>query len=208
MEVKYFGNSCFRIKGKDTVLLTNPFDHSLGIKLSGLTADLALFSSNKDSKKNFNLVKSALNREKPFLIDEPGEYEAGGVFVLGIPFNGKTIYIITIDGMRLGFLGEIKEKLTEKELEEIDGVDILFLPVGGNSVLSEKQALFIQEKIQPKIIIPMSFKVPSLKINFTGVEEFLKEIGAEGLNALDKLIIAKDRLPLEKEVILLNAKKN
>ena len=180
MEVKYFGNSCFRIKGKDIVLLTNPFDSSLGIKLSDLAADLVLFSSKKDSKENSSLVKNALNRKETFVIDEPGEYEVGGVFVLGIPFDKKTIYIITIDGMRLAFLGEISHKVTEKELEEIDGVDILFLPVGGNSVLTEKQAAYIEEKIQPKIIIPMSFKIPSLKIDFAEVGEFLKEIGSEG----------------------------
>ncbi len=208
MEVKYFGNSCFRIKGKDIVLLTNPFDSSLGIKLFGLDADLVLFSSKKDSKENSSLVKNALNRKEPFIIDEPGEYEVGGAFVLGIPFDRKNIYIITVDGMRLAFLGGISQKVTEKELEEIDGVDILFLPVGGNSVLTEKQAAYIEEKIQPKIIIPMSFKIPSLKIDFNGVDDFLKEIGSEGINPVDKLIIAKDRLPLEKEVILLNAKTN
>jgi len=190
------------------LLLTNPFDSSLGIKLSGLDADLVLFSSKKDSKENSSLVKNALNRKEPFIIDEPGEYEVGGVFILGIPFDKKTIYIITINGMRLAFLGEISHEVTEKELEEIDGVDILFLPVGGNSVLIGKQAVHIQEKIQPKIIIPMSFKIPSLKVNFNEVDEFLKEIGSEGLNSVDKLLIAKDRLPLEKEVILLNAKTN
>ncbi len=208
MEVKYFGNSCFRIKGKDIVLITNPFNSSLGIKLSGLTADLVLFSSKKDSKENSSLVKDALNRKETFIIDEPGEYEVGGAFVLAIPFDNKTIYIITVDGMRLAFLGEISQKIAEKELEEIDGVDILFLPVGGNSVITEKQAAYIQEKIQPNIIIPMSFKIPSLKMEFNEVDEFLKEVGAEGLNPVDKLLIAKDRLPLEKEVILLNAKTN
>jgi len=208
MEVKYFGNSCFRIKGKDIVLITNPFDSSLGIKLSGLTADLVLFSSKKDSKENSSLVKDALNREETFIIDEPGEYEVGGAFVLAIPFDKKTIYIITVDGMKLAFLGEISQKVSEKELEEIDGVDILFLPVGGNSVITGKQAAYIQEKIQPSIIIPMSFKIPSLKMEFNEVDEFLKEVGAGGLNPIDKLLIAKDRLPLEKEVILLNAKTN
>ena len=208
MEIKYFGNSCFRIKGKDIVLTTNPFDASLGIKIPKFETDIVLFSASLENKKDLGVIKGALNRKEPFVINEPGEYEVGGAFILGIPFGKKTIYIITIDGMRLIFLGQITDKLSDKELEEVDGVDILFLPVGGKPVISEKQAASIVEKVQPKIVIPMSYKVANLNIDFASVDEFLKEIGSEGLSPIDKLLISKEKLPLEEEVILLDAKKN
>ncbi len=208
MEIKYFGNSCFRIKGKDIVLTTNPFNASLGIKIPKIETDIVLFSSSLENKKDLGVIKGALNRKEPFVINEPGEYEVGGAFILGIPFGKKTIYIITIDGIRLVFLGQIKDKLSDKELEEVDGVDILFLPVGGKPVISEKQAASIVENVQPRIVIPMSYKVTNLNIDFASVDEFLKQIGSEGLRPIDKLLISKEELPLEKEVILLDAKKN
>lgn len=199
MEIKYFGNSCFRFKGKQIVLTINPFDPSLGIKISGLTTDIVLFSEKKDTHLS-SLVAKTVSREKLFIIDGPGEYEVGGVFILGIEEKGSTFYVITMDDLRLVFLSDLKEKLSDKQIEDIDGTDILFLPAG-----DAKQALEIINQFEPKIIIPMAYKLPELKLDLTPLDSFLKEIGQEATTT-DKLIISKDKLPLEKEVVVLNAR--
>ncbi len=205
MEIKYFGYCCFRLKGKDLVLLTNPLLSSLGLKVPPLTADIIVDS---DKKENEDLAKiKAVKREAPFVIDEPGEYEVGGTFILGLPGGGgKPFFIITMDGLRLAFLGDQKEKFPDKQLEEVDGVDILFLPVGGKSVFTPQEAVEVVNQIEPKIIIPMAYKIPQLNLDLAPVADFLKEMGMEEIQPLEKLITSKDKLPLEKEVIVLSAK--
>lgn len=199
MEIKYFGHSCFRLKGKEIVLVINPFDPSLGIKISGLMSDIVLFTDKKDSYLSPLIVKP-VTRENLFVIDSPGEYEVGGVFILGISTGKKTSYVVSMDDLRLVFLSDLKEKLSDKQIEDIDGTDILFLPAG-----DAKQALEIINQIEPSIIIPMAYKLPELKVELPLLEDFLKEIGQEA-TAIEKLIISKDKLPLEKEVVVLNAR--
>lgn len=188
------------------VLTTDPFDSSLGLKISAQDADIVLFSS--PTKTDIGkLINKTVSREKLFVIDGPGEYEVGGVFILGIEGKGSTIYVITMDGLRLVFLGGLNEKLNDKQIEEIDGVDILFLPVGDKKIALEvKSAVEIVNQVEPQIIIPMAYQIPGLKLELAPLDDFLKEIGQEEKAPLDKLIIAKDKLPLEKEVVILNAR--
>jgi len=197
MEIKYFGHSFFRLKGKEMVLVTNPFDASLGLKVPPQTADIVLSSSPIKIELN-KIINKTVSREKLFVIDSPGEYEVGGIFVLGTAGEKATFYVISMDDLRLVFLGGLSGKLSDKQLEEIDGVDILFLPVGDKKNLSAaKQALEIINQVEPKIIIPM---------NYQSLSGFLKELGQEEKAPLDKLLMTKDKLPLEKEVVVLNAR--
>jgi len=197
MEIKYFGHSFFRLKGKEMVLVTNPFDASLGLKVPPQTADIVLSSSPIKIELN-KIINKTVSREKLFVIDSPGEYEVGGIFVLGTAGEKTTFYVITMDGLRLVFLGGLSGKLSDKQLEEIDGVDILFVPVGDKkNSLAGKQTLEIINQVEPKIIIPM---------NYQSLSGFLKELGQEEKAPLDKLLMTKDKLPLEKEVVVLNAR--
>lgn len=197
MEIKYFGHSFFRLKGKEMVLVTNPFDASLGLKVPPQAADMVLSSSPIKIELN-KIINKTVSREKLFVIDSPGEYEVGGVFVLGTAGEKTTFYVITMDGLRLVFLGGLSGKLSDKQIEEIDGVDILFVPVGDKkNSLAGKQTLEIINQVEPKIIIPM---------NYQSLSGFLKELGQEEKAPLDKLLMTKDKLPLEKEVVVLNAR--
>ncbi len=207
MEIKYLGHFCFRIKGKQMVVLTDLLDDSSGLKLpSGSTSDLVISSTPINEQKIKAMIKP-VKREETFVIDRPGEYEVGGLFVLGIGFKSKiTVYVVTIDDLRVGFLGGLTDKLSDKQLEELDGVDILLLPVGGKPYIDSKQANFLIDKIQPSFVIPMAYKMPGLKIDLETVDEFLKEVGAQDTKAIDKLLVSKESLPLEREIVVLNAK--
>jgi len=206
MEIKYFGHSFFRLKSKEMVLITNPFDSSLGLKVPPQAADIVLFSSLAKIELN-KIINKTVSREKLFVIDNPGEYEVGGIFVLGTAGEKTTFYVMTMDGLCLVFLGGLSGKLSDKQIEEFDGVDILFLPVGDKEkLLAAKQAVEIINQVEPKIIIPMSYQLPGLKLDLAPLTVFLKEIGQEQKAPLDKLLITKDKLPLEKEVVILNAR--
>jgi len=220
MEITYLGHSCFRIKGKKNIIVTDPYEDSVGFKIPRASADIITLSHHHQDHNNISAVKGTTKRKEPFIVDGPGEYEISGVSIFGIAsFHDKsggakrgenTIYLITIDGLRLAHLGDLGHKLTEAELEELDGVDILFIPVGGTYTIDDNEAIEVIGQIEPRVIIPMHYKTSDMKSDFgieITVDDFLKAIGEEANKAKDKLIISKDKLPEEREIVVLKRKR-
>lgn len=217
MEIQFLGHSCFRIKGREMILLTDPFEpSSTGLKFPKTFADIITVSHSHPDHNFFEGVKGTKRRPQPFVITGPGEYEIGGVGILGISsfhdeVGGKkrgknTIYIINMDEIKLVHLGDLGHQLAEEQIEEINGVDVLFVPVGGKYTLDSQGAIEVVGKIEPRIVIPMHYKLPGLAFDLAPVEEFLKLAGGEEIKPLPKLLITKEKLPEEKEVVVLNAR--
>lgn len=217
MEIQFLGHSCFRIKGKKAILITDPFNpENVGLKFPKTTADIITISHNHGDHNNFLAIGTGTNRPEPFVVNGPGEYEISGVSILGIPSfhddssgsqRGKnTIYAINIDDISLVHLGDLGHKLTDEQVGEINGTDILFVPVGGIYTLDAAKAVEVVAQVEPKIVIPMHYRLPGLTFELAPVEKFLKQMMAEEIKPLDKLFILKDKLPEEKQVVVLNAR--
>ncbi len=103
-------------------------------------------------------------------------------------------------------MGQLKQKeLTEEQIQKIGDVDILLVPVGAGGSLSAEEARKIILQIEPKIVIPMYYRIPGLKIKLESVEGFLKIMGVKGAETLDKLSLKeKDLTSEETRVVLLN----
>jgi len=121
--------------------------------------------------------------KKPFVISGPGEYEVKGVFIKGLPSFSEydkekrinTIYTVSLEGMNICFLGAVNTPELQKETEEaIEEVDVLFVPIGGDGVLSASQAYKLAVSIGPKIIIPIHYGDIGDK---EALKVFLKEAG-------------------------------
>lgn len=216
MQLNWYGQSCFKITAsfKKNILISiiiDPFSEEIGIKLPKLEADILLISHNHFDHNN---IKSVLNN--PFLIINPGEYEIKGVFIQGIQsfhdnFDGKergsnTIYVIEAEEMRICHLGDLGQKeLTSEQLEKIGEIDILMIPIGGESTISGKEALKIISQIEPKIVIPMHYYLPKLKKPLEKPDNFFKNLGIKKIEPINKLSIKKkDIISDETKVVVLN----
>jgi L-ascorbate metabolism protein UlaG (beta-lactamase superfamily) len=219
MEICYLGHSSFKIKGKEVTLVTDPYDSTgapyLGFRFPKVEADVVTISHSHEDHNAAGLVSG-----NPFVISSPGEYEIKGVSVfgfssyhdekLGKEYGANTIYLIEMDGMRLCHLGDLGERLNDEKLEEIDGVDILMVPVGGFYTIGPKVAVELITKVEPKVVIPMHFKTEfsgSELDKLVSVAEFLKELGVEQVAPLPKFLISKDKLPqAERQIVILERK--
>lgn len=216
MEIKYYGHSCFRIKGKNVTVVTDPYSSDLGWNLPKIMAEIVTISHHHFDHDNLTAITGTTVRLEPFVVDGPGEYEILGVFIYGFAsfhdnksgaLRGQnTIYLINIDGLKVAHLGDLGEKLNDRLREELNGVEVLLLPVGGNYTIDAIQAVEVINQIEPKIVIPMHYRLPGTKIQeIAEVEEFLKEAGVT-VAPIDKLNITKDKLPQNRQIILLNAR--
>jgi L-ascorbate metabolism protein UlaG (beta-lactamase superfamily) len=206
MVISYLGGQCFKISQGDLTLAINPPAKDSKLAHPRFGADIALVTLNHG---DFNGTDNAsFGERQPFVIQGPGEYEIKGVAVrgFGVPTTyGKgetinTIYSVSLDGLNLCFLGALSQpELPAAAKQELDEVDILFVPVGGGEVLDHKAAYKLGVGLGPKVIVPMHYDAGSLK-------SFLKEAGAEGVKAEEKLTVKrKDLDGKEGEVVVLSA---
>ncbi len=197
MVIQWYGHACFRIQGNstDATILIDPFDASIGWKLPRLSADLVLVSTDTKEHNAIETVKKGEDKE-PFIVQEAGEYEVRGVVVYGIPLSSSSrFFVIRVDEMTILHCGTLNRELTEAELDSIGRVDILILPVGGANVLDAKKANEIVSEIEPRIVIPMQYRLAGLKTVHESADPFFKALGIKPLEPQDKYKILKKDLP-------------
>jgi len=209
MDINWLGHSCFRIKGRQAVIVTDPFPPDLGYSPGKLTADIVTVSHQHPSHSYVQGVSG-----EPKLVIRPGEYEISGVLIIGIPTfhdaegggkRGKnTVYLMEVDGITVCHLGDLGHVLTAEQIEEIDDVDMLLLPVGGVSTIDAPMAAEVIRQLEPKVVVPMHYKTPALNRELGSVEKFLKEMGVEGVNSQPKLSLTPSSLPFSTQVFLLD----
>lgn len=211
MTITWLGHSCFKIQDKEVTVVTDPYDSSVGFKLPRLSADIVTISHDHYDHNNIDGVHGIGG--EPFLISGPGEYEVKGVFVYGIPFwhdksQGKErgeniVYRIEMEGISVAHLGDLGHTLSEEQTSKLDGVDILLIPVGGKYTIGAREATEVINEIEPRIVIPMHYKIHGLKLDIDPVDKFLKEMGASKAEKLPKLKISKKDLPQEETKVIL-----
>jgi L-ascorbate metabolism protein UlaG (beta-lactamase superfamily) len=194
MHIHYFGLSSFKLITKEATVITDPFDKESGLTPPRGAADIVILS-----EKNNELYSATSGISgTTFLINDAGEYDVKGVTVSGIPLEQDnryiTAFLIESEDIKILDLSHIKDfNMKEGELEELGDIDILIIPVGGDSVLDAAKASKIVNEIEPKIVIPSHYQIPGLKLKANGVEKFIKEMGGKA-ETMDKLLIKKKEL--------------
>ena len=207
MIITYLGGESFKVSFGDTTLAFNPISKDSSLKSSKFGADVVLSTINHPDMNGIDQV--SFGEKKPFAITGPGEYEVKGVFIKGFGsesnYDGErrinTIYSVTLEGMNICFLGALGQEQLPKEADEgLDGIDILFVPIGGEGVLEASRAYKLAVSLEPKLIIPMHYGDIGEK---DSLKTFLKEAG-ENPKAEPKLTLKKKDLEgKDAEVVVL-----
>lgn len=216
MDITYLGHSSFKIKGKNTTVITDPYDPAMvGLKFTKNEADIVTVSHNHADHNKVDLVQNV-----KMVINNPGEYEVMGVSIIGIEVDhdneggkqrGKnTIFILEIDSIRIAHLGDLGHKLSDKVIESMGDIDVLMIPVGGFYTIGAKEANDIVKEIEAPYVIPMHYKEAGLNDEIASkiapVDDFLKDCSLE-VDKLDKLNIKKELIDYEKQKVVLLQKK-
>lgn len=208
MEIKYLGHSCFRIKGKNTTVITDPFSPDTGLTLGKQTADIVTVS-HQHPGHNFTEGIGGT----PRIVSRPGEYEIGDAIIIGLAafhdaekglIRGKNVvFVVAMDELTICHLGDLGTPLKESELEELGKVDILLVPVGDMSALNAAAAARLVRQIEPSIVIPMHYQLADSNRELEPVGRFLSEMGTEGIVPQAKMTITRSNLPLTTQVVVL-----
>src|SRR6185295_13244265 len=194
MQIQYFGLSSFKITTKEATIITDPFHKDSGLTPPRGAADILILA---DKHSKLYSAVSGISGEH-FDVTDPGEYDIKGVTVTGVPLKQEekyvTIFLIESEDIRILNLTHIKEfNLKEDEVEALGDIDILILPVGGNTVMSASTASKAVNEVEPKIVIPSHYKMKELILDLDSLDKFVKEMGGKK-EEMEKLTIKKKEL--------------
>lgn len=197
MDIIWHGRTCFTLKSKDGSVILDPITTN-GFKAPKLKGDVALIS--KPSEKN----EYAQVDGEPKFIDWPGEYDVKGIPIFAVeawdipkseeekgkPKNAVNVFVFELEKIKFCHLGFLGHKLTDDMMENLQNIDVLFVPVGGKYAMDAKKAHEVIEEIEPSVVIPMLYKYEGESLDVDPIANFLKEEGVKNPLEMEKYSIA------------------
>lgn len=183
LEIEYKGGNGVVLGTKQATIYVDPNLSVVGLKNL----------STKDQIELATEARFALNSSDAKLnIEGPGEYGVARFDIKGIAVQRHldsetdpkiaTMYRVEVNDIRVAVVGNIYEKLTDEQLEELGIIDVLIIPVGGNGyTLDATGAASLTRKIDPKVVIPIHYADSAVKYEVPqdSLEIFVKEVGAQ-----------------------------
>jgi L-ascorbate metabolism protein UlaG (beta-lactamase superfamily) len=221
MEITWYGHSCFRLTERNyATVVTDPFDNkSIGYDPLRLRSDIVTVSHVAPGHNYTDAVKGVSH-----VIDGPGEFEIGGVFITGVQSDsassGKkkgrnsesaprnTIYVFDYDGITVAHLGDLNVTPTQSEIESLGTVNVVLIPVGGGGGLNAAKAAEVISLIEPSLVIPMHYSTPATKVPLDSLNKFIKEMGLSKPTSQPSLKVSRSGLPNETHVVVLDYQKS
>jgi len=209
MDITWYGHSCFRLmeRGYATVV-TDPFDGSLGYEVPKLKADIVTISHDAPGHSYLAGVKGYKH-----VVDGPGEYEIGGVFIIGVATYDQAaanprrnvVYVLDYNNLTVAHLGDLDHVPNQSMIDALGAIDIALVPVGGGSGLSSSQAAEVVSLLEPSIVIPMHYRTDALSgLELDPVDRFLKEMGVNAVQQEAMLRASAGALPEQTQVVVLD----
>jgi len=210
MDINWLGHASFRIRGRRTTIITDPYSPDYGYSLGKPTAQVVTVSHDHPGH---SYTQGVGGEPRPRVVKGPGEYEIGGVLVMGIAtfhdaergarLGKNTVYLMEVDEVSVCHLGDLGHVLTADHVEQMDNVDVLLVPVGGVATVGAAAAAEIVRQLEPKVVVPMHYRTDVLDRGLAPVDGFLKEMGQKDITTQPKLSITRASLPQTTQVCLL-----
>lgn len=210
MEITWYGLSCFRLTERNlATVVTDPFDsQAAGYEPLKLRADIVTVSHEAPGH-NFTSAVKGYSR----LINTPGEFEIGSVFITGIQTNGygkndadeprNTLYVFDYEGVTVAHLGDLRRVPSQTEIEALGTVHIVLVPVGGGGGLNSAKAAEVVSLLEPGFVIPMHYGTAACNLQLAPLSKFLKEMGLGNIEPQPSLKVSKSMIPEETRVVVL-----
>jgi L-ascorbate metabolism protein UlaG (beta-lactamase superfamily) len=211
MDLTWLGHACFRLRGREGVVLTDPPDPRSGAAIPKTAADLVTISNDDPRHNSLRSVGG-----EPVVLRGPGEYEVKEILVTGIGTfrddergakrGRNTIYAIRLDDLVICHLGGLGHVLPTADLEKLGDIDVALVPIGGHDEdLSATQAAEIIHQLEPKVVVPMSYDPDSNKKD-SPFERLLHELGVKEITPTAKLSLSRSSLPENVQVVTLDSR--
>jgi len=213
MDITWLGHACFRLRGRDVTILTDPYEgDDWGYPPLSALANVVTVSNSHPHHAGLSGIEG-----QPRVLRGPGEYDIGGALIWGVrtepgPDSNcsrllkNTACVIQLEDLTVCHLGDLAHApLSAEELTRIKDSDVLLVPVGGYCTINATQAAGIVSQVEPRIIVPMHYATDETTghVQLDDVARFCRELGASEVAPRNRLNVTASSLPSEPTVMLL-----
>lgn len=195
LELRWLGHACFALKYKDFTVVFDPFQDNYvrGFGSLDVAADLVLCSHFHNDHGAADVVQPLEGHENPFQVT--------GIQTFHDPEQGalrgeNVIHVLEADGLRVAHFGDLGCELTPQQLEELKGLDVAMIPVGGFYTIGPEEAKALMDVIQPKVVIPMHYRMGDIGLEAVAeLDAFLALVGEYVEYPGNTIAVGKDTNP-------------
>ncbi len=209
MDITWLGHSCFRLHDADMTVVTDPYPASVGLRIDNRPASVVTVSN---THPNHNHAESIDGDPKVF--SDPGEYEYNGVTARGVmtplsegqPQEQRNVaFSIEIGGINVCHLGDISMPMTTRMIDELKPVDVVLVPTGGHCTLDMDQVYQTLQDLDAKIVIPMHYKTDGVNVEVDPIENFVRRMGLDDVQAQPRLVVTTTNLGTDMRVVVMTS---
>ena len=194
MRVEWHGQSAFTLEGDDGKVFIDPFgDMSPMTGRGDMTfayppieaedVDLLLVTHEHLDHNGVEAVAgdpatlraAAGTHESPIgdVVGVSSEHDQSA----GTERGHNTIFVFTLDGVRIAHFGDFGQAaLRPEQREAIGEVDMILVPVGGGFTIGAEQAARIVEELSPRWVVPMHYRTERVSF-LEPADDFLDRMG-------------------------------
>ena len=207
IEIAWLGHSSVRIRSNGVTLITDPYDDSLGLSMGPQRADIVTTSHPHVHHSHTEGIEGDAR-----VLRGPGDYEIAHFYITGIGTDRNlreeasminTVFRIHCEGVRLCHLGDLNRELSPRQIEELGQTDVLFVPAGGVCTLSTPRVAELVGLIQPRIVVPLHYRIEGVKVDIQSLDGFLEDMGMAAPAAEARLAVTASNLPLDMRLAVL-----
>jgi len=173
MYIVWHGHACFTFVSEAGTLVIDPYqdDYVPGLSPLRLVADQVLCSHDH---------KDHAARQTVTITDRPHEFQIETIPCFHDDQQGalrgtNLIHIITDNGLRVAHLGDLGCPLTQEQIDQLQNLDALLIPIGGYYTIDAAQAQAIVEQLNPRVVIPMHYRTDEFGYDVLATrDEFLR----------------------------------
>ncbi|MDA0265188.1 MAG: MBL fold metallo-hydrolase [Chloroflexi bacterium] len=209
MDITWLGHSCFRLHDADMVVMTDPYPPSIGLRVDNRPASIVTVSNAHPNHDHTTGIEG-----DPKIFSNPGEYEFNGVTARGVmtplpdgqPLSERNVaFTISMGGINICHLGDISVPLPTRLIDELKPVDVVLVPAGAHCTLDMEQVFQVLQDLDGKIAIPMHYKTDGLNAEVDPIDNFVRRMGLEDVQAQPRLVVTPTSLGTDMRVVVMTS---
>jgi L-ascorbate metabolism protein UlaG (beta-lactamase superfamily) len=222
VDITWLGYAALRLRTRTASVVMEPAARSAGVDMGRPNADIVTVSHDHPSHAHVAGV-----RGEPVVLTRPGEYEIQGVQLLGvathlapaagaasgaaedgapaIPGGRNVVFVLEAEQLRVAHLGGMGTPPTSEESEQLSGVDVLVVPVGGEEALVAAAAARLTRQLEPRAVIPVCYERDGAGES-ADLAAYLGALGLEAVAPVARLSLQRRGLAETTQVLLLESR--